>query len=139
MSDDEGSLKASLGTINLGGPFLPPEILIGEEGVTNFVVGLDELLGASQLDDVWRELFHGNRNPIEQMSGPSNGARNSRQVVADWRVGLEVLIVSLNLVDLSTVVGEQELILGIQGSSQVLSVEDGLKLPKQLQGFIDAH
>jgi hypothetical protein len=68
MSDDKGSLEASLGTINLGGPFLPPEILIGEEGVTNFVVGLDKLLGASKLDDVWRELFHGNRNPIEQMS-----------------------------------------------------------------------
>jgi hypothetical protein len=59
--------------------------------------------------------------------------------VADWRIRLEVLIVSLNLVDLSTVVGEQELILLVQGSGQVLSVEDGLKLPEQLQGFIDAH
>lgn len=49
--------------------------------------------------------------------------------MANWRIGFEVLIVSLNLVDLSTVVGEQELILSIQGSSQVLSVEDGLKLP----------
>jgi hypothetical protein len=52
--------------------------------------------------------------------------------VADWRIRFEVLIVSLNLVDLSTVVGEQELILLVQGSGQVLSVEDGLKLPKQL-------
>jgi hypothetical protein len=46
MPNDQGSLETSLGTINLGGPFLPPEILIGEEGITNFVVVLNELLGA---------------------------------------------------------------------------------------------
>jgi hypothetical protein len=28
MSDDEGSLETSLGSVNLGGPFLPPEVLI---------------------------------------------------------------------------------------------------------------
>jgi hypothetical protein len=46
MSDDQSSLEASLGSVNLSGPFLPPEVFIGEEGVTNFVVGLDELLRA---------------------------------------------------------------------------------------------
>jgi hypothetical protein len=139
MSDDQGSLKAGFGTINLSGPFLPPEVLIGEEGVTNFVVSLHELLGAGQLDDFWWELLHRNRDPVEQVSRPSDGARNCWQVVTNGRIGLVILIVPLYLVNLSAIIGEQELILGIQGSGQVLPVEDGLKLPEQLQGFIDAH
>jgi hypothetical protein len=59
--------------------------------------------------------------------------------MANWRSGFVFLIVPLNLGNLPTVVGEQELILGIQGSGQVLSVENGLKLPKELQRLIDAH
>lgn len=59
--------------------------------------------------------------------------------MADWRSRFEVLVVSLNLVDLLTIVGEQELILGVQRSGQVLSVEDRLKLPEELEGIIDRH
>jgi hypothetical protein len=66
------------------------------------------------------------------VSGPGNGTRDSWQVMADRRSRFEILIVSFNLVDLSAVVGEQELILSVQGSSQVLSVKDRLKLPKEL-------
>lgn len=40
MSDYEGGLKASLGLLYLGSPFLSPEVLEGEEGVTDSVVHL---------------------------------------------------------------------------------------------------
>jgi hypothetical protein len=46
MSNNESSLEASFGSVNLSGPFLPPEVLIGEESVTDFVISLDKLLGA---------------------------------------------------------------------------------------------
>jgi hypothetical protein len=59
MSDDEGSLETSLGLLDLMGPFLSPEILEGEESVTNLVVHLDESLGLLLLDQVLWELLHG--------------------------------------------------------------------------------
>lgn len=59
--------------------------------------------------------------------------------MADWRSRFEVLVVPLNLVDLLTVVGEQKLILSVQRGSQVFSVEDRFKLPKELQRIINGH
>jgi hypothetical protein len=58
MSNDQSSLETSFGSVNLSGPFLPPEVLIGEEGVTDFVVILNEFLRAGLLDDLWWELLH---------------------------------------------------------------------------------
>jgi hypothetical protein len=46
MSDDESSLEACFGSINLSGPFLPPEILIREQSITNLVVSLNKFLRA---------------------------------------------------------------------------------------------
>jgi hypothetical protein len=43
MSDYECGLKTSLSLLDFGSPFLSPEVLEGEEGVTDSVVHLDIL------------------------------------------------------------------------------------------------
>ena len=58
MTDYESSLKTSFGLLDLMGPFLSPEILEGEESVTDLVVHLDESLGLLLLDQVLWELLH---------------------------------------------------------------------------------
>ena len=58
MTDNECSLKTSLGFLDLMGPLLSPEILEGEESVTDLVVHLDESLGLLLLDQVLWELLH---------------------------------------------------------------------------------
>jgi hypothetical protein len=42
VTDYESGLKTSFSLLNLIGPFLSPEILEGEEGVTNLVVHLNK-------------------------------------------------------------------------------------------------
>jgi len=51
-------LKTSLSLLDLMGPLLSPEILEGEESVTDLVVHLDESLGLLLLDQVLWELLH---------------------------------------------------------------------------------
>ena len=51
-------MKTSLGFLDLMGPLLSPEILEGEESVTDLVVHLDESLGLLLLDQVLWELLH---------------------------------------------------------------------------------
>jgi hypothetical protein len=60
VTDYESGLKTSFSLLNLIGPFLSPEILEGEEGVTNLVVHLDVSLEISFLlvDQILWELLH---------------------------------------------------------------------------------
>jgi hypothetical protein len=60
MSDYQSGLESSFGFLNFMGPFLSPEILEGEEGVTNLVVHLDVSLEISFLlvDQILWELLH---------------------------------------------------------------------------------
>lgn len=60
VTDYESGLKTSFSLLNLVGPFLSPEILEGEEGVTNLVVHLDVSLkiGFLLVDQVLWELLH---------------------------------------------------------------------------------
>jgi hypothetical protein len=43
VTDYESGLKTSLSLLNFGGPFLPPEVLEGEESVTDSVIHLHVL------------------------------------------------------------------------------------------------
>lgn len=60
VTDYESGLKSSLGLFNFVGPFLSPEVLEGEESVTNFIVHLDVSLeiGLLLVYQVLRELLH---------------------------------------------------------------------------------
>jgi hypothetical protein len=59
VTDDKGSLEASLCLLNLEGPLLSPEVLVGEKCVTNLVVLLHGAFVVLLLGDLWGELFHG--------------------------------------------------------------------------------
>ena len=49
-------------------PLGSPEILEGEEGVTNLVIHLDESSGFLLFDEVLWELLHWSRDSVEEMS-----------------------------------------------------------------------
>lgn len=138
MPDYEGSLKTSLGLLDLVGPFLSPEILEREESVADLVVHLDESLGLLLLDQVLWELLHGSRDPVEEVPGPGDAAGDSWQVPDNWRIVLVLLVLVLNLVNLQSVVVEEDGVLGVQAVSEVVSVEDRLELSEKLQRIFDA-
>ena len=71
------------------------------------------------------------------MTSPGNGTRSRGQVSAKWWIVLAVLVVSLDLVDLTTIVLEQKLVFGVKTTSQVVSVQDGFELAEELQGISD--
>jgi hypothetical protein len=75
------------------------------------------------------------------MSRPGDGTRNGRHIVTDGSciLSLVLLIVLLDLVDQLAVVGEQKLILSVQGLSQVGSVENRLELSEEHKRISDAH
>jgi hypothetical protein len=106
MSDYQSGLKSSFGFLNFMGPFLSPEILEGEEGVTNLVVHLNESSRFLGLDEILWELLHWPRDSVEEMSRPCDGTRNCRQVSDYWRVVLPFLVLILNRVNLDTIVLE---------------------------------
>jgi len=68
MSDYQSGLKTSFGFFNFMGPFLSPEILEGEESVTNLVVHLNESSRFLLFDEVLWELLHWSRDSVEEMS-----------------------------------------------------------------------
>ena len=72
MTDYERGLKTSFSLLDLMGPFLSPEILKGEESVSDLVEHLNESLGLLLLDQVLWELLHWTRNSVEQMTGPGD-------------------------------------------------------------------
>lgn len=119
------------------GPLLSPQVLVGEEGVTNSVVHLHELSGFPGLDQILWELLHGARNSVEQVSGPGDGSGNSWQVPHNLWVALELLVLLLNSVDLGSVLSEQDSVLGVQAILQVVSMEDRFELSEKLEGVFN--
>jgi len=72
MSNYQSSLQSSFSFLNFVRPFLSPEILEGEESVTNLVVHLNESSGFLLFDEVLWELLHWSRDSVEKMSRPSD-------------------------------------------------------------------
>ena len=60
VTNDKSGLETGLCLLDLKGPFLPPEVLVREQGVTDSVVLLDGLLVEWRLWVLWGELLHGN-------------------------------------------------------------------------------
>ena len=58
MSDYQSSLQTGFGFLNFVRPLLSPEILEGEESVTDLVVHLDESSGFLLLDEILWKLLH---------------------------------------------------------------------------------
>ena len=58
MSNYQSSLQTGFSFLNFVRPFLSPEILEGEESVTDLVVHLNESSGFLLLDKILWELFH---------------------------------------------------------------------------------
>ena len=106
MSDYEGGLESGLGLLDLMGPLLSPEVLEGEESVTDLVVHLHELLGLLLADQVLRELLHGARDSVEQVTGPGDGTSHCGEVSDDGWVVLVLLILVFNLMNLKSIVVE---------------------------------
>jgi hypothetical protein len=75
---------------------------------------------------------------VEQMSRPGDATRHSWQVTYNWWIVLVLLILVLDLVDLQSIVMEQDVVLGVESISQIVSVEDGLELSEEFQGVFDA-
>ena len=61
---------------------------------------------------------------MEQVSRPSDTSRNCWQVSDNWRIVLVLLVLVLNLMDLKTVVVEQNSVFGVQTILEVVSMEN---------------
>jgi hypothetical protein len=110
------------------GPLLSPQVLEGEESVTDLVVHLDELLRLLLFDQILWELLHWSGDSVEQMTRPGDASRDSWQVTHNWWLTLLPLILVFDVVDLESVVVEQDVILGVETIAEVVSVEDRLEL-----------
>ena len=74
MSDDQGGLETGLSVLYLLDPLFSPQVLEGEESVTDLVVVLEGFLRLLLLDQVLGELLDGAGDSEEQMSGPGDGS-----------------------------------------------------------------
>ena len=71
------------------------------------------------------------------MAGPSDVTRHWGQVAGNRRIVFFLLVQLLHLLQLLTVVLEDDVQLRIQVTLQALALEDGLELLQQTQGVLD--
>lgn len=96
VTNDKSSLETSLCFLDLEGPLLPPEVLVGEQGVANLVVLFDWALVVTLLGELWWELLHWHGNSMEEVAGPCDASGNSWQVSDNWWSRLELVVLLLN-------------------------------------------
>jgi len=104
------------------GPFLSPEVFVREKSVTNLVVHFDKLLGFLLLDQILWELFHRTGDSMEEVTRPGDTTRDCWQVTNNWWSTLLSLILILDMVDLQSIVVEENAVLGVQAVLQVVSM-----------------
>lgn len=80
------------------------------------------------LNQLWWELLHRHRDSEEEMSGPGDSARHRREVPNNWGLLLLLLVVILDLLNLITILLEEQVILGLKAVLERGSVEDALEL-----------
>jgi hypothetical protein len=136
VTDEESSLESSLCSINFLLPFFTPHVLVGEQGVTERVVVSDVLsdVVGSLLDQLWGELLHGHGDPEEQMARPGDSAGDRGQISHNWWLLLVLLVIVLDLLDLVTVLLEEQVVLGLEAVLERRSVEDALELAEESEG-----
>jgi len=118
-------------------PLLSPKIFKAEKNVTGLIVHLNKLFRLLLLYEGRRELLHWARDSMEQVSRPCDATSNSGQVSHYGRIVLILLVLILNLVNLQAIVVEKNGILGVNGVAKVTTLEDSLKLSKELQRVFD--
>ena len=111
VTNDEGGLETSFRFLDLDCPLLSPQILVREKSISDFVERLNWLLELTKLGKFWWELFHRYRNPVEEMTRPCDGTRDSGQISHDRWWALMLLILFFDLGDLKRVVCEQDSVL----------------------------
>jgi len=136
VTDEESSLESSLSSINFLLPFLTPHVLVGEEGVTETVMVSDVLsdVVGSLLNQLWGELFHGDGYPEEEMARPGNSSRHRRQISHNWWLLLVLLVVVLDLLNLVTVLLEEQVVFRLKSVLERGSVKDALKFTEKSEG-----
>ena len=131
VPDEQGGLQASLGTVNFLLPLFSPHIFIREKGVSKSVMVLNVLtdVGSALSNEVLRELLHGNGYPVEEMARPGDSTGHGRQVTHNWWTLLVTLVVVLDLLDFSAVLGKEKVILRLESILKRVTVQDAFKLP----------
>jgi hypothetical protein len=133
VTDDKSGLETNFSLFDLIDPLGAPQSLEGNKCEGNFVVLLQGLLAFSLLNQLWGELLHRVSNSVEQMATPSNRARNSRQIPYKRRCLSALSIQVFNLTNLVRVVVEKESVLLLQVVAEVLSLQNAMELPQELE------
>jgi hypothetical protein len=105
-------------------PFLSPHVFVREEGVTKRVMVSDMLSDVvrSLLNQLWGELFHRDGYSEEEMARPGDSTRDRRQVSYNWRLLLILLVIVLDLLNLVTVLLEEQVVLRLEAVLERRSV-----------------
>ena len=135
VPNEEGGLEASLCAVDFLLPLLTPHVLVREEGVSEGVVVLHVLadVGGALAHQVLRELLHGDGYPVEEMARPGDGTGYGGQVTHDGWALLVTLVVVLDLLDLSAVLGKEKVIFGLEAILERVAVEDRLEFSEKSQ------
>jgi hypothetical protein len=75
---------------------------------------------------------------VEEVTRPGDATGNSWQISHNRRVVLVLLILVLNLVDLQTIVVEEDGILRVNAVAEVITLKDSLELSEELEGIFNA-
>ena len=136
VTDEESSLETSLCSIDFLLPFLTPHVLVGEKSVTQRVVVSHMLSDVvlSLLHQIWGELFHGDGNPVEEVARPVDSTGDRGQVPDNWWLLLVLLVVVLDLLNLVSVLLEEQVVLRLESVLERGSVEDALKFAEESEG-----
>ena len=135
VPDEQGGLETGLGPVNFFLPLLPPHILIREKGVSKSVMVLNMLADVRRAlsNEVLRELLHRHGYPVEKVARPGDSTGHGRQVTHNWWTLLVTLVVVLDLLDFSAILGKEKIIFSLKSILKRVTVQDAFKLPQKSQ------
>mmetsp|Transcript_22067 Transcript_22067/g.54200 ORF Transcript_22067/g.54200 Transcript_22067/m.54200 type:complete len:212 (+) Transcript_22067:2591-3226(+) len=139
VTHNQCRLQTSLACLDGVDPCLIPPDLKLNQRLGHLVIHSDDLLCILCGEDMRMLLkhLHGLLDALEQMPGPRDVARDGRQVPHEWRVGLETLVLVLDLRQLQAVVVEDDSELALQVSPETVALQDRLELLEQIQRGLD--
>ena len=98
---------------------------------------LDGLVVLRTPQQLFWEVLHRHHGSVEQMAGPGDAARDGREIAHDgWRVPV-LLVLLFDLEDEGAVLGEQQLVLVVEGSVQVVAMQDAPELSEEPQAIFN--
>lgn len=75
---------------------------------------------------------------MEQVTRPSDTSRYCWQVTHNGWLALGLLILIFDVVDLKTIVVEQDIVLGVKTILEIVSMQDRLELSEKLERVLNA-